>query len=153
MSTSATPTPETITVKRRAFNLSTLSKVSLEATVPYVEPKDATALLAALGNDSEKFFSCAVAGYRRSVVSDAKKTLVPTSDDVVLNVKPLWSFVSGFRNVDPYRKINSDGNHKKDQTAAILAFIRSQEQLFAAIKLQCMAATEDEDEEDSEEEA
>jgi hypothetical protein len=149
MGTSAVVPSTEIVVKRRAFDLSKFERVSLEAKVNFVPVSDMNEALARVGNDPAKLVSVINSGLRRALISETKQGIGSDNSDIVFNTKAINTFVNLFRAVPPYVAIQD----RKEQSGKILAWIRSQPELLAALKVAAAAPAEGETEEEEEEES
>ena len=146
-------TSEDIVVRRRGFDLDAFERVSLEGKISFTPlPKEnfIAEALSRAGGDQDKLYSLFNSAMRRDAVLTQKSSLQPpdTLPNWVPSAKVVLGFLNNFRAMAPYSKFPDTKAGRKDQTAAITAFLKSQPALIESIKMLALAASGSDEDED-----
>ena len=149
-------TVEEIVVKRRGFDLDKFERVSLEGTVKFTPLTRANFMQEALAicdGDQDKLYSLVNSAARRGAIVNSRAGIaIPDSmPNWIPSAKAVLGFVNTFRGMNPYSKFPDTKAGRKDQTAAIIAFLKSQPALIESLKMLALAAAGSGDEEEEDE--
>ena len=135
--------------KVRAFDLDKFEKTAIEVEGQFTPSDTLEQALARIGNDQDKARKAIDGAVLRAEIKEAKASaLANAGDNVLPSAKPINDFVNNMRQTSKFASIKD----RKEQTAAIHASIKADEQLRASLVLiaKAMVDVPDDDEDDEE---
>ena len=138
---------EKLKIKRRAFDMSKLERVSLIAEVDFdsAPPDSLEKALALAGGDLSKLLTWTASGYRDDFVKETRKSIRSENPEVVYAPGVVLKFAANFF----VRPEIAALKLRKERYAAAFAMIRANSVLLETVKMLAVAAepeVEDEDE-------